>query len=84
MDPDKLQFDVKLALWRHRKAFPKSGAIDDFGLYARRVIESLERSLRFQPKAAAKAHGTPESADRQGGAADAQASAARSPSSRSM
>ena len=62
MDRDKLQFDVKLALWRNRKLIPKSGAIDDFGPYARRVIESLERSLRFVKKQALRAHGTPESA----------------------
>ena len=63
MDRDKLQFDVRLALWRNRKAFPKSGAIDDFGPYARRVLESLERSLRFEAKAPIRAHGTPAPAD---------------------
>ncbi len=66
MDRDKLQFDVKLALWRNRKFFPKSGAIDDFGPYARRVIESLEHSLGFVKKPALKAHGMPDPSDSKG------------------
>ena len=49
-------------LFPNRKFISKSGAIDDFGPYARRVIESLERSLRFVKRQALKAHGTPESA----------------------
>ena len=70
MDRKRLQFDVKLALWRNRKWIPKSGAIDDFALYARRVIESLERSLTFAPKAPAKPHGTPAPKDSDGDGPD--------------
>jgi hypothetical protein len=64
MDHDRLLFTVKYALWRHRRFFPRSGAIEDFATYARFVLETLGHGLAITARPPTRPPSTPADGDR--------------------